>query len=98
MDNVNKLIYSKKIVILYFYSDECIKTNKLVDKIQKCIIGKNILLDKYDVNKYSTKKIIKEFNINCYPTFLIYKDGIFLDKIIGVLDNIEVILNLYINS
>jgi thiol-disulfide isomerase/thioredoxin len=98
MSDFNKLINSYKIVILYFYSDECIKTNSLISKIQKNIGTKDILIQKYNVNNFNSKLLINNLNVSCYPSFQIYKDGKFLDQIIGVLDNIEVIINLYINS
>jgi thiol-disulfide isomerase/thioredoxin len=98
MNELEHIINSHKIVILYFYSNECTKTNKLISKIQKNIGNKNIFISKYDVDNFKSKLLIKNLNISCYPSFQIYKDGKFLDMIIGVLDNIEVILNLYINS
>ena len=98
MNELDKIIKSNKIVILYFYSDECNKTNKLISKIQKNIGDKNVLVSKYNVDDFKSKFLIKNLNIGCYPSFQIYKDGKFLDHIIGILDNIEVIINLYINS
>ena len=98
MNELENIINSNKIVILYFYSKECNKTNKLISKIQKNIGDKNIFISKYDVDNFKSKVLIKKLNINCYPSFQIYKDGKFLDQIIGVLDNIDIILNLYINS
>jgi thiol-disulfide isomerase/thioredoxin len=97
MDEFNDLILSKKTLIFYFYNEECYRTNKLFDKINKTVTNNNIILKKYDVENFKTNQLIKKLEISCYPCFLIYKDGQFLDKIIGVLDNIENILNLYIN-
>jgi thiol-disulfide isomerase/thioredoxin len=97
MDDFNNLVNSKKKIIFYFYNKECIRTNRLFDKLNESVVKNNIILKKYDVENFKTNQLIKTLEISCYPSFLIYKDGKFLDKIIGVLDNIESILNLYIN-
>ena len=97
MDDFNNLVNSNKTLIFYFYNEECLKTNKLFDKLTEKVKN-NIILKKYDVENFKTNQLIKTLEISCYPSFLVYKEGKFLDKIIGVLDNIENILNLYINS
>ena len=50
MNELEHIINSHKIVILYFYSNECTKTNKLISKIQRNIGNKNIFISKYDVD------------------------------------------------
>ena len=98
MENLEKYIYSNKIVIFYFYSNECDKTNKLYNKLSKNLLDKNIFMKNFNVDDVCVSKILSHLNINCYPTFIIYKNGKFIDQIIGILDNIEVILKLYINT
>ena len=98
MENLEKYIYSNKIVIFYFYSKECHKTNKLYNKLSKNLINNNIFMKNFNVDDLCVNNILSHLNINCYPTFVIYKNGKFIDQIIGILDNIEVILKLYINS
>ena len=43
MNELEHIINSHKIVILYFYSNECNKTNKLISKIQKILVIKIFL-------------------------------------------------------
>ena len=97
MDSYNKLINSKKIVIIYFYSDECVKTSNIINKLEQNLNGKNVLIAKYNVDEPYTKTLIERLDIKSYPFFYIYKNGILIDQILGILDNIENILNLYIN-
>jgi thioredoxin-like negative regulator of GroEL len=97
MDSYNKLINSKKIVIIYFYSDECLKISNILDKLDNELNGKNVLISRYNVEESNTKILIETFDIKCYPFFYIYKNGVLIDQILGIFVNIETILNLYIN-
>ena len=42
MDTYNKVINSKKIVIIYFYNEECLKTNIIVSKLE-CNLNDDIV-------------------------------------------------------
>ena len=91
----NKIIKSKKIIIIYFYSEECEKINKIVDNIIN-INKVNVNVKKYDINDTKNEELIKLLNFKSYPFFYIYKDNKLLDQLLGTL-NIKLLLNLYIN-
>ena len=91
----NALINSKKIVIIYFYSDECITISNIVDRL--VFSNTNLLIHKYNVDDNINKHMINKLDVKCYPSFFIYKHGELIDEIIGTMDKLENILNLYIN-
>ena len=92
LDNYEFLVKSKKIVIVYFYSKECIKTNKIYDSLEK---KNNVLLLKYDVENIKNKKLIQVLDVKVYPYFYIYKNGEMIDQILGTL-NVDKILSQYV--
>ena len=91
----NKIIKSKKIIIIYFYSEECENINKIVENLIN-INKANVNVKKYDINDTNNEALIKLLNIKSYPFFYIYKDNKLVDQILGSL-NIKLLLNLYIN-
>jgi hypothetical protein len=88
-------IQSKKIVIVYFYSNECIKTNE----VYKSIITKksNVLFLSYNVEENKNKKLIESLDVKIYPYFYIYKNGVMIDQILGTL-NVYKILSQYVST
>lgn len=92
IDKYKFLVQSKKIVIVYFYSKECIKTNTIYDSLAK---KNNVLLLKYDVEDIKNKKLIEELDVKIYPYFYIYKNGEMIDQILGTL-NVDKILSQYV--
>ena len=93
--NYKSRIQSKKIVIVYFYSSECIKTNE----IYKTLSTKknNVLFLSYNVEDSKNKKLIESLDVKIYPYFYIYKNGDMIDQILGTL-NIDKILSQYVST
>jgi thioredoxin-like negative regulator of GroEL len=90
----NNLINSKKIVIIYFNSNECSDTNDIFLDFEKN--NKNfILLERINVEE--NQELVKYLDLKCYPFFYIYKNGKLIDQILGTLD-IEKILSQYLNT
>ena len=92
--NYKQLVISKKIVIVYFFSEECIKTNSIYDNL-KNNNNKNVLFLDYDVEKKENQKLISIIDLKCYPYFFVYKNGKLIDQILGTL-NVEKILGQYV--
>ena len=92
IDNYKLLVKSKKIVIVYFYSKECEKTNNIYKSLAK---KNNVLLIKYDVEDIKNNKLIQELDVKIYPYFYIYKNGEMIDQILGTL-NVDKILSQYV--
>lgn len=90
----NNLINCKKIVVIYFNSNECINTNKIFLDFEKNN-KKFILLERINVEE--NQELIKYLDLKCYPFFYIYKNGKLIDQILGTLD-IEKILSQYLNT
>lgn len=92
-----QLVISKKIVIVYFFNEECIKTNKIYDELKNTNNNnkKNILFLDYDVEKKNNKNLINIIDLKCYPYFFVYKNGKLIDQILGTL-NVERILGQYV--
>ena len=90
----NTLINSKKIVIVYFYNFECIKTNRIFNNLKKKKINNCLLID-YDVENKKNEELLENIDLSCFPYFYIYKNGKMIDQILGTL-NIEKILNQYL--
>ena len=90
----NNLINSRKIVVIYFNSNECINTNKIFLDFEKNN-KKFILLERINVEE--NIELIKYLDLKCYPFFYIYKNGKLIDQILGTLD-IEKILRQYLNT
>ena len=90
----NNLINSRKIVVIYFNSNECINTNKIFLDFEKNN-KKFILLERINVEENT--ELIKYLDLKCYPFFYIYKNGKLIDQILGTLD-IEKILRQYLNT
>jgi hypothetical protein len=97
MDTYNKVINSKKIVIIYFYNEECLKTNIIVSKLECNLNDDIVYIKKYNIDDAETNILIQQLEVCCFPFFFIYKNGKQIDKILGTLDNVENIINLYIN-
>lgn len=95
MDLIKTTINSKKIVIIYFYNNECIKTCNILENLDQN--KQNVLIEKLNIEDNKNKNIIDRLDVKCFPSFFIYKNGVLIDEIIGTLDKIENILNLYIN-
>ena len=87
-----KLIQSKKIVLVYFFNYECVKTNLVFNSLKK---NNNVLFLSYDVEDNNNKKLIEILDLKIYPYFYVYKNGIMIDQILGTL-NIEKILSQYV--
>ena len=95
---INKIINSYKIVIFYFYSKECFELNKLINKINNEELGgKNVHIKFIDVDERENLNLINNLELNIYPFFYIYKNGILIEQLLGTLDNIHNKLSLYIN-
>lgn len=94
--NYKQLVISKKIVIVYFFNEECIKTNNIYDNLKNNKNNnKNVLLLDYDVEKKDNQKLINIIDLKCYPYFFVYKNGKLIDQILGTL-NVEKILGQYV--
>tara|TARA_B100001057_G_C22825348_1_gene941183 strand:+ start:821 stop:1114 length:294 start_codon:yes stop_codon:yes gene_type:complete len=94
----DSLLCSFKIVIFYFYSEECLDLNKLVNIIKdEELQGKNVHIEFINVEEERNKKFIEKLKLNIYPFFNIYKNGVLIEQLLGTLDNIHDKLNLYIN-
>ena len=93
INNFNNLIESKKIVIVYFYNRECIKTNKIFKELKEK--NNNVLFLDYDVENEKNKDLLEILEVNIYPYFYIYKNGVKIDQLLGTL-NIKKILSQYI--
>ena len=94
----DSLLCSFKIVIFYFYSEECFELNKLVNKIKnEELHGKNVHIEFINVEEEKNKKLIEKLKLNIYPFFNIYKNGVLIEQLLGTLDNIHDKLSLYIN-
>lgn len=96
MEKFNNTINSKKLVIVYFYNNECIKTNNIFKNL-KLNLNKYSLLVDYDVESEENKIVINEINLCCFPYFYIYKNGVLIDQILGTL-NVEKILKQYLST
>lgn len=96
MEKFNNIINSKKIVIVYFYNKECIKTNNIFKNL-KLNLNKYCLLVDYDVESEENKILINEIDLYCFPYFYIYKNGVLIDQILGTL-NVEKILKQYLST
>jgi thiol-disulfide isomerase/thioredoxin len=88
-----QLVISKKIVIVYFFNEECIKTNNIYNNLKNN--NKNVLFLDYDVEKKDNQKLINIIDLKCYPYFFVYKNGKLIDQILGTL-NVEKILGQYV--
>jgi hypothetical protein len=88
----NNLVQSRKIVIVYFYNCECIKTNDIYTSLTK---KNNVLFLSYDVEDSKNTKLIEKLDLKIYPYFYIYKNGEMIDQILGTL-NINKILSQYV--
>ena len=93
IEKYKSLVESKKLVIVYLYSKECVKTNKIFNSLKK---NNNILFLNYDVEDINNKCLLKYLDLKCYPYFYIYKNGKLIDQILGTL-KIEKILNQYLS-
>ena len=93
LTHFNKLVESKKITIVYFYNNECIKTNKIYSELKEK--NPNVLFISYDVENKKNQKILDVLQVNIYPYFYIYKNGLKIDMILGTL-NIMKILSQYV--
>lgn len=89
------LVLSKKIVIVYFFNEECIKTNKIYNILKNKNNNKHILFLDYNVDNNSNQDLINIIDLRCYPYFFVYKNGILIDQILGIL-KIEKILGQYV--
>ena len=93
--NYKSRIQSKKIVIVYFYSNECIKTNEIYKSLSTK--KNNVLFLSYNVEDSKNKKLIESLDVKIYPYFYIYKNGEMIDQILGTL-NIDKILSQYVST
>lgn len=94
--NYKQLVISKKIVIVYFFNEECIKTNNIYNNLKNNKNNnKNVLFLDYDVEKKDNQKLINIIDLKCYPYFFVYKNGKLIDQILGTL-NVEKILGQYV--
>ncbi len=94
----NKVLLSKKCVLVIFWSDLCSPCKLLISllkDIYKNYINK-IIFFKLNINKSNI--IIKKYNISSIPTIMLFNKGVLLSTKIGLLSKNKLInfLNLYI--
>ena len=95
---IDNILSSFKIVIFYFYSEECSDLNSLIKNIKNHDLqGKNVYIEFVNVEEKKNKILIEKLNVNIYPFFNIYKNGVLIEQLLGTLDNIQDKLSLYIN-
>ena len=95
---LNEFINSNNLSIVYFSASWCIQCRKIYEDIE--------ILEKKYKNKLNFLKIdidefprlASEYNINSIPTFLYFKDGIFLGKVeSAVLSRIKTLITVLLN-
>ena len=93
----SKIITKTKIVIVYFFSNECYKCNIIFKNLKEKYKNKNnVSFFEYDIENIENEKLLDEINLKSYPFFYIYKNGVLIDSILGSLD-VKKILDLYSN-
>ena len=94
------IIYYLLLKLLYFIfsTEECSDLNSLIKNIKNHDLqGKNVYIEFVNVEEKKNKILIEKLNVNIYPSFNIYKNGVLIEQLLGTLDNIQDKLSLYIN-
>ena len=81
--NIKEEIKNNKFVILYFWKNMCpgcMVLSPIIDDLIKSV--KNVKIIKVDAME--NFDLVKEYDLRTAPTTLFFKDGVLIDKLVGV--------------
>ncbi len=84
-DNYKEAVQSEKIVIVEFYTGYCSWCTKL-----QTWVDKNNFKT-YKLNAENYREFSKENKVNSYPTVIVYKNGVPVNKVSGIDDAKDII-------
>ncbi len=80
-----KVLKSKQPVLIYFCGHHCYSSKRIEPILNDLSeeMGKKMKFVKFMVDK-DTFEFTKRFNINAVPTFLIFKGGVMINSLVGL--------------
>ena len=84
------IISKRKLVVVYFYSENCEKITKKINDFLENIYNLNILF--YSVNVYKSDSIVKKSDVTTFPVLHLYKNNEFIKELFCNINNLDEIL------
>lgn len=85
---VNKVSEQKGLVVVDFYAQWCGPCKKFSSRYQKLSEEfTDVKFYKVDVEVEELSNVVKEEQISAMPTFVVYKDGLEVGRVVGVDEN-----------
>lgn len=95
---LNEFINSNNLTIVYISIRRCIRYRKIYEDIEILETKYKNKLNFFKIDIDEFPRLASEYNINSIPTFLYFKDGIFLGKVESVgLSRIKTLITVLLN-
>jgi len=84
--NFDKVIHSKRVVLVKFYADWCMPCKLLKPEFEKAKreVGNRALFVEYNVD--GDKDILRKYGVQQIPTMILFENGKAVDGVTSVLD------------